>query len=427
MKPHLLRVGCLHAVWFTMLGMLACAASLASGCRTAESVSQEAEIGPLPAKGFYSVWRAELAPVDNQRRGAIDRLYVTDDIIFAYSKDNQVVGIDRQSGLVRFRHDVHKSAILYPPVMLKDSFVLPTATTLEIYDKKHGDFIQTIRPGFALRGPAVGSPDSTLIYAPGSFPNGGQIVAVDTVLTRYNVGTRWNAMANTGKEFVSAPAIYAGVLYAGNLDGSVYAIHVENGAGVWRGLQDTNMGFRTGAPLRADVKADGSGVYVPSRDGKLYCLNIGDGALRWTYFANADLDRGYGPILGSDSIYLPLPTGTLASIDKNSPETPIRSHHWLANDVKQFLAQDNQYVYTLGSDNLIHAIDKIRGERVFASTRSDFKLFATNTKDGSIFAMTDDERLYCIQPISKPGAVGELVRGDAPAHALAPALASAGR
>jgi len=59
------------------------------------------------------------------------------------------------------------------------------------------------------------------------------------------------------------------------------------------------------------------------------------------------------------------------------------------------------------------AIDKQTGEQRFTSKRNDLVAFATNTKDGTIYAATASGQVIAITPVLKPGNVGEIAMDDA--------------
>jgi hypothetical protein len=61
------------------------------------------------------------------------------------------------------------------------------------------------------------------------------------------------------------------------------------------------------------------------------------------------------------------------------------------------------------------ALDKATGQKRFESRRKNLDVFATNTKDGFLYAATKGGRILAIRAVTSPGEVGEMVRGeDAP-------------
>lgn len=96
--------------------------------------------------------------------------------------------------------------------------------------------------------------------------------------------TRWTA--RTGGRVRATPAIADGTVIVGSWDGRVYALDLASGAERWvhRTIGDTldsrAFGFDRRAIQSSVTVADG-GVYVGSRDGGLYALDLRTGDRRW--------------------------------------------------------------------------------------------------------------------------------------------------
>ena len=117
------------------------------------------------------------------------------------------------------------------------------------------------------------------------------------------------------------------------------------------------------------------------------------------------------PLVTADSLYEYVPGQGVAAITKAEGDF-IRKARWVAKDARQFLAADEKHVYLEMRDHSIAAVDKASGEVKFVNERRDFTVFAPNTKDGMIYAATKDGLVLAIRPITKPGSVGEIVRGN---------------
>ena len=82
---------------------------------------------------------------------------------------------------------------------------------------------------------------------------------------------------------------------------------------------------------------------------------------------------------------------------------------WERTDVAQVLSQDDKYTYVVRKDNVIAALDKKSGEAQFTSRRKDFAAYASNPKDGTVYAATKGGRIVAVKAVLTPGQVGELV------------------
>jgi len=120
--------------------------------------------------------------------------------------------------------------------------------------------------------PAVGA--NGLVYA-GCMD--GKMYAVDSV-----TGVkRWEFV--TGDAVYSSPALAAdGTVYFGSYDGNVYALNGETGEKRWEFATDGTV------PASPIIGPDGT-VYIGSMDNKVYALNGATGAKRWEFLAGAGI------------------------------------------------------------------------------------------------------------------------------------------
>jgi outer membrane protein assembly factor BamB len=220
----------------------------------------------------------------------------------------------------------------------------------------------------------------------------------------------------------AAPAVYQGLVFAGSRDGGVYAVRADTRANLWPGLEPGY--FKTGGEILADLAADKDGVYVASRDSKLYRLDLNTGRVRWTYHSESPLREDSDPVPTTTHVFIFVRDKGLVAIDKSGPEE-IKSPKWVLPEGRQFLASDEKYAYVRTDKNAIAAVDKATGKVAFSSRRPDFTHFATNTsdKDNNIYATTSGGLLYRVKPVLKPGTIGEWVMDfeSAPVDTLATA------
>jgi outer membrane protein assembly factor BamB len=111
----------------------------------------------------------------------------------------------------------------------------------------------------------------------------------------------------------SSPAVYDGKVYVGPDDGYVYCFSANDGSVIWK----HNIYAGNVPPILIEVSSFqprssplimNNRLYVGALDGKVYCLDIGDGSTRWTYTTG-------NPICGSPAYS----NGTIfiASTDRN--------------------------------------------------------------------------------------------------------------
>jgi outer membrane protein assembly factor BamB len=374
------------------LACLAAAVMTMAGCRKV-APPKPAEIGPVPANSFARAW---MAPLD-LRNDDLEQLHVRDHGIFAYTEGHASYTLSRQGGALTAASQVTSPATrLGPPVVLGDKIVYPTNTTLEIYDLV-GKKIRTIELDFAMRSPAVGKGNT--IYVGADFPGGARFIAID-IDKSYRRSPRWAFV--TGGGVSASPAMFNEQLFVGSENNRVYAVTLDRKP-IWP-LE--GFSFRTDGRILADLRADDFGVYIASTDTKLYCLDRDTGKIKWEYYSQHPLTDA--PVVTSTTVYQAVPNLGLAAIDKLRGKYN-REPLWISTAVTQVLSEDAIHVYGRLANNSIVAIDKRTGEQKFKSKRRDFAIFATNSKDATIFATTKNGHVYAITPVLKGGITGEVV------------------
>jgi outer membrane protein assembly factor BamB len=83
----------------------------------------------------------------------------------------------------------------------------------------------------------------------------------------------WNY--TTGDNVTPSPAVFAGKVYVGSLDGSVYCLNASTGAKLWS--------YMTGYSVQSSPAVADGKVYIGSLDGSVYCLDASTGEELWSY------------------------------------------------------------------------------------------------------------------------------------------------
>jgi outer membrane protein assembly factor BamB len=309
-------------------GALLGAYPLLSGCvkdRGEPTVPTQA----LPIQSFERDW----AVATQQKNGTVDRLFLRDPYLFAYTDKGTVYIINRTDGSIVSIADVpHGRDQLRSPVVLRDRIVFPTTVNFEVYDRT-GNYIGPKTLSYSIRSNAVGS--GSAVYVGADFRNGGRVVKAD--ITRKFPDHVWELMF--GRTSVSAaPALLGDTVYAAAEDGEVTAVDNETRNPLW----PINDGiFRMHGAVVADLVVDDSGLYIASEDETLVCLNRQTGKLKWQYTAGTPLDTS--PIVTKDLVFQYVAGTGLVVIDKRQGDFN-RKPLWVASDVNQFLAEDEHYV-----------------------------------------------------------------------------------
>jgi outer membrane protein assembly factor BamB len=367
----------------------------AVGCHGKKPPKQaDAMLVPVQPPALMRAWKYDLRLRDQ----TLTNLYATDDYVFAITSGRQVHVFDRASGSQAFVNQVG-ARIGAAPIVMKDHIVYPGASTLEIYNRA-GKFQRSIDLGGTVRAGAVQAAGRVIVGI--DKAGTGRLLFVDVA---NHPGGSITEILTVGA-LPGKPATRGGIVFAGDTTGRVYAISEELVA-AWaleRGA------FKTGGPVVADLAADpgtGGNVYAASTDTKLYAINALTGQLRWVYYAGAALHTG--PTVTPESVYLYQPGTGLVCIDKSTDTGAIRTAKWNLADGQKLLSEDDRNAYVLSTNNRIYGVDKKTGRVQFVSNRSDLRVFATNTKDGTVFAATPTGQIIAGIPVLTAGKMGELV------------------
>lgn len=380
-----------------LLSCMIVSAALVGGCKFGHQSATDVQ--ELPSQCFSQQWHRDLRLEGGQKAKA---LTIRENQLFLQTTDNKFYAMDRRSGDVQFVVDVaDPSTDVKAPLVVKDGIVFGAGTTLKFYDKQ-GHFDRALPVGSPIRSQLVGT--DGVIYAGLDRQGGsGRLVAIDPTF-QYNA-IRWEL--DTGGVY-AAPAKLGQSVFAAGTDGKVYGVTADCAA-VWPGLAKGT--FDTAGPIFADLKVSGNELFVASGDSKLYCIDIRNGKVRWTYFGGVPLYDS--PEVTTKFAYVVVPGKGLCAIARGDGPT-ARLASWAVANATQFLAEDDKYTYVKLSDNRIAAVDKTDGKIKFESQRTDLTVFVSNPSGSTIYAATKKGLVMAITPVLRPGAVGELVLNAQP-------------
>jgi outer membrane protein assembly factor BamB len=390
------------------IGIALIAVVTLGGCETARRPSPSSIVQPtaggLDAHNFERRWM-NILPVDDT--DTISRLYVAQDLAFAITEKNVAFVLGKSTGVLKyFRYVNGAGRPIGRPVVLPDYVVFPGQSNLEVYKRLGGDLVKSIPLKYTISSNAVGNDDELYM---GIDAKGGELADVD--VTKVYVPMRWSLL--TMGQVTGAPAYYQGVIYVGSGDGGVRAVNFDRTA-AWTLDNDS---YNTGAQILGDVVAEESGVYAASDSGRLVCIDVDTGLLKWQYFSPNPLTTG--PVVTATSVYQLVPELGLAAIDKSKRmvvdplgqrkvEEMNRTPRWVCAEAVQFVSEDALFTYVRTADNELLALDRQTGQVRYRGTGTHFAAFATNVTDSTIYAATGDGVVYALRPVLQPGSPGYL-------------------
>jgi len=383
-----------------LLSCLVLSAAIVGGCRSESSRSAAVTpVEELPMNCFRQQWYRDL----HLDREKVKAMYLNGDELFVHSGYNRFYSLSLMSGDLKFAMDIaDMNTDVKPPLLQKDHIVVAAGKDLKFYDRR-GRLERSLDLFEPVHSSLAGDDKMLYMgqdhYAGRGHPGAGRLIAVDPTF-QYNP-VRWQL--ETGGGVPGKPVVAGTSVFFGGLDGNVYALDVDRRQ-VWSQLPEGK--FKTDGQIFADLRVSGNELIVACMDTKLYSLDIRTGKLRWSCLTGTPL-RSSPEVTGGFVYQYALGKGVMA-ISRAEGEPMNRPVKWTVAEATQFLAEDTQYVYLRSKDNRVLAVDKANGNVKFQSTRKDLAVFASNTKDATIYASTKEGLVLAIKPVLKPGTVGQL-------------------
>lgn len=206
----------------------------------------------------------------------------------------------------------------------------------------------------------------------------------------------------TGDSVKTTPVVDVGNVLFASTDGSVYRLACRTG---W--VPGVSWKFKTGARILADMATHSRWVIAASSDYKVYCLELQNGDLNWSFQCEAPIEEA--PVVYShkpnQEYVFAIATArvgnqakrTLFSIKLSSGEEV-----WRAKDVRKVVSLGKNHVYVLNdavdaSQRAIVALDILTGEEKFRFSISGFAFVPVNSADfrnprerGRIYLVAED-------------------------------------
>ncbi len=162
----------------------------------------------------------------------------------------------------------------------------------------------------------------------------------------------WKYAVEKGS-FDAAPVIAAGVVYIGDLDGTVYAIDLATGGQNWK---FTNPAKQVG--FNAAAAAHDGLLYVGDQDGTFFCLDGKTGRQKWTFKTEAEINSAAN--FYHDNVLFGSQDSTLYCLDAKTGRKLWT--HSIGNQIRCSPTVVEGRCFIAGCDGKLHVIDLKNGE-----------------------------------------------------------------
>ena len=213
---------------------------------------------------------------------------VVDGIVYFGSDDGNIYALNAETGRPEWQPFKTGEKVQSTPAVAGGTLY---ATSLDGFlyalDAQTGDELWSFETDGGIPSPPVVDEAAGLVYVAG-FDQRLRAIGIESHEEVWSV--------KAGNWFWTTPLVFNGVVYAGALDGKVYAIEVDTGVELWR------EPYETEAPIRAAPVIAGGKLIVVDRDGNVHGIDLEEGI---------DASNGFLP-LGDDVLADPL---ILPSVD----------------------------------------------------------------------------------------------------------------
>ena len=152
--------------------------------------------------------------------------------------------------------------------------------------------------------------------------------------------------------FESTAAIDGGMVYAGCLDGNLYAIDLKSGEKRWEFT--TDLGFTASAAVRNGL------LYIGDYDGRFYCFDAASGKPKWDLQTDAEINSSAN--FYQDNVLFGSQDGNLYCLKADTGELVFK---YQSDDMIQCsptVVGDRAFV--AGCDGRLHVVDLVAGKSV---------------------------------------------------------------
>ncbi len=203
-----------------------------------------------------------------------------------------------------------------------------------------------------------------------------------------NPGLLWTV--TTGGGVSSSPVVAEGIVYAGSLDASIYAVDESSGGILWT--------WRTNGPITGSPAIMGGMLYVVSQDRTLYALSAKTGQLVWSSIQIAPLQSS--PVIAGGKLFFgtqydsTLGTAKVVSVNATNGTT-VWSYDWPAS-INSSPAVDGGRVFVGTTNGRVLALDETTGRLIWLYQAGTSQVSAPAVTETVVYVTTSSNRVFAL-------------------------------
>jgi outer membrane protein assembly factor BamB len=249
---------------------------------------------------------------------------VGSDLVIVGDYSNTLTALDKQSGFEKWQFTAADDRYIGSALLLNGYVYAPNTDHYLYVLDENGD----LKWRFKANGPNWTKPmaDEEYLYLVSmdhflyvfNFAYDTADLAIDSDGSRTLVEKPlWSL--DFGSAVVANPVIEDGVLYAGTIDGTLYAVNLEDQAILWSYHADNTIASLWGSPVLTT-----NSIFFGDADGNVYAVNKKDGTAIWPTPFAAGSSVISGGVSVDEKVIFATTGGKIFSIDENKePKTLV--------------------------------------------------------------------------------------------------------
>lgn len=339
----------------------------------------------LSQHGLEVAWSGQA--VLNPSRDTVEHITLDEQLVYVQGTNGVVTAFDAETGARAWALQLGKfDEPSFPAVSNEDIVLAVIGPSLYGVDKRSGDLMWQIRlPGAPSSGPAI---DETQVYV-GMLDGSVYAISLRKIRQLYleqrlpewsYEAISWRHQAS--KEITSPPISAGRTVNFASRDGSLYAVSTGRGA-----LQ---FQFQTNAPIVAGMARVGDTQFLASEDFTFYAINANNGTVLWEFVTGMPIRKS--PVAISNYLFVTPDRGGLFCLD-----VATGNRNWWHPRLTSFMTLMGDRIIARDADRALAIVDLKTGNLQGRVPARHFELAVTNDRSDRIYLATTTGNVLAIR------------------------------